>query len=704
MAFIKTIELKKIHLQKIRILLMMSGIMFVLQNCKMREDIQKLKKGSWAPELVIPLIDSRVAIEEILLKEDVKNFLIKDSADGSLILVYSDTVFSTKGQNVLVFPDQNTSQANTLPNIAFPDFTITDSVTFGQVVNNIDEPERSLILDTIGSVGFIPPIPPQNGGTYDFSPNSQFDYVTFASGSLTMSITNGFKVNIRQLTFSLINDKDASTIGTFSFNNIGPGTTQNSTVDISGKTFSNDLSASIDNFQSDGAFATIDTTDKMTISFTGSNIKVSGGSGVIPAGSYGGKDTIELKTNSGDILSKLVFKSGTFTSSITSFTLDSLQTTVKFLNFVNDLGDTLTQTYGIGSSNNTVDLTGYTANFINNAADTNGIIVEFNFTSLGGTVTYNAGDEYTLNISMTGLEFSYAEGKLGYHPFNLKLDTIPITVFRNIIESGTSKIVLDSPRITVIFNNSFGIPIRAKFDTLKYEQNLFFGGNIFDVGLDFNKDGNTGDSVLFNYPPLSQAGNFSETRVVIDNTTSKNNNITKFIEDAPANLFYKVSAATAPSTQNGFILDTSYFSVAVDVQIPLSGRLDGIVVRDTFKLDVPSLEDYKYANFKLYSENGFPIDVSVQLTFYNDSLVYNSNTVIDSLFRAGDDRSILKTGTDYYSQLIPFDETRFEKIKSTKAMLLKATFQTMPQGQSVKIYASDYLLVRLGLEGKLKIK
>jgi len=76
-----------------------------------------------------------------------------------------------------------------------------------------------------------------------------------------------------------------------------------------------------------------------------------------------------------------------------------------------------------------------------------------------------------------------------------------------------------------------------------------------------------------------------------------------------------------------FVNEDSYFLVSVDVELPLEGSINNLVLQDTLDFDMPSLEDANSVEFKNVITNGFPADLTLQAFFYDDSGV-----LLDSLF------------------------------------------------------------------------
>ena len=69
----------------------------------------------------------------------------------------------------------------------------------------------------------------------------------------------------------------------------------------------------------------------------------------------------------------------------------------------------------------------------------------------------------------------------------------------------------------------------------------------------------------------------------------------------------------------GFLTDTSFLSVDVVVELPLYGRAQGVEFSDTFDIDLSDLDRVTNADFKLVADNGFPMDIEMQIYFYDNA-------------------------------------------------------------------------------------
>lgn len=292
-------------------------------------------------------------------------------------------------------------------------------------------------------------------------------------------------------------------------------------------------------------------------------------------------------------------------------------------------------------------------------------------------------------ILIGNLAFSYAEGYLGQIVHSGGRDTIEIDFFDNWIRGD---VFFEDPVITFNFTNSFGIPTRSVIDVFNI---INVNGEVLPLESPFITNG-----IDFPYPLLSEVGQVKETNFVF---SRDNSNIREVLGSGPVAIDYDVDASTNPDANTalrGFVTDSSFYRVRVDVDLPLYGSAINFGVRDTFDIDFQSLENVDYAEFKLVTENALPVAIGVQGYFQDE----NGQT-LDSLFAtttrivAGAPVNALgrPTGTQTTITYSDFPADRFQNIRTAKRIEIVATFFTTTEGQqSVQILADQDVIVKLG--------
>lgn len=328
-----------------------------------------------------------------------------------------------------------------------------------------------------------------------------------------------------------------------------------------------------------------------------------------------------------------------------------------------------------------VDLAGYSITTENDS-----IYVEYYAEDTDGM---EIGPAEGTGILIAQLAFSYAEGYLGQINHSSDPDRIEIDFFDNWIRGD---VFFEDPVITFNFENSFGIPTRAivdQFDVISVD------GDTLPLESEFVTNG-----IDFPYPTLDQVGQTQSTDFVFN---KDNSNIREILSSGPVAINYDVSADTNPDGDTdirGFVTDSSYYRVRVDVDLPLYGWAINFSVRDTFDLNLSDLDNADYAAFKMVTENAMPVAIGVQ-GYFRDA----AGTVLDSLYETptrviagapvgADGRPTGVQETVTYSD---FPVERFKNIKNAAELEVVATFFTTTDGaQSVQILNDQDVKVRLG--------
>ena len=331
-----------------------------------------------------------------------------------------------------------------------------------------------------------------------------------------------------------------------------------------------------------------------------------------------------------------------------------------------------------------IDITGYTLVPTNNT-------INIHYQALlpdGSPVTLT-------NFSMVFINFetSYVEGYLGTDLYELPRDTIEIEFFENWTRGD---VYFVEPTILLGVENSFGFPVRSKTNILSI---LTVDGDSVALSSVYLED-STG--IDFDYPSLDEVGEVKTTNFYFDN---ENSNIAEVIGKGPVLVDYDIDAIPNPDSDTsirGFLTDSSYFKVQVEVNLPIYGTAVGFEARDTFSIDFSEYEKADYVEFKMIADNGIPVEVGLQ-AYFADS---NGN-ILDSLFVPADvvleaaavDGEGIVTARVEKTSFATFDDGRFQKIRGAKRIFLNASFSTANDGiDEVKIFSDQNVEFRMGMK------
>ena len=293
-------------------------------------------------------------------------------------------------------------------------------------------------------------------------------------------------------------------------------------------------------------------------------------------------------------------------------------------------------------------------------------------------------------VTIDDFQTSYVEGYLGSDIYELEPDTIVIDFFENWTRGD---VYFADPKINLYINNSFGFPVRSKVNVL----------NVFNVdgGVDTLESDYLND-INVDFPSFSEVG---ETKTTFFDFNKDNSNIDVILGNGPVAIDYDFDVVANPDsvTSNaGFMTDSSYMNVLVEVELPMYGAASGFEARDTFSINFEEYQDFDEVEFKVISENGIPLDVGVQIFFADQN-----GTLLDSLFTpsakileaAPVDGEGLPTAITEKITFTTFTGERFEKIKTAKKAFLRTSFSTINNGGTfVKILSTQEVEIRMGMK------
>ncbi len=306
-----------------------------------------------------------------------------------------------------------------------------------------------------------------------------------------------------------------------------------------------------------------------------------------------------------------------------------------------------------------------------------------------------AGDTITLDVVAlvnTNIYFSYFEGYLGDVKHRGERDTINIDFFDSWTQGD---VFFEDPKITIYIENSFGVPTRSVigvFDILTADgQRIPLESEFIDTvgGIDFD------------YPTVP-----GDVANMVFDFTSDNSNIVQVLGSRPIALDYQVDARMNPDTLvslRGFVTDSSYYNIQVEVDLPLFGRASGFGVMDEFQIDFNGYDEILEAEFKLVADNDIPLNIDGQAYF-----VDSSGVILDSLFDSGPVRIVSSAPVDVEGNVIArttqttfatFSAERFENVRKAVKISLEVFFSTFNDGQqSVKALKGQETEIRMGLK------
>jgi hypothetical protein len=308
------------------------------------------------------------------------------------------------------------------------------------------------------------------------------------------------------------------------------------------------------------------------------------------------------------------------------------------------------------------------------------------------------GQPYNLKSAggyqIQNFEFTYVKGYFGQSIFDGPQDSIAIDFFDKWKDGS---VYFSKPRMIITLDNSFGVPVRAimrQGEVVSLDGRRLPLQSPLTTGLDVN------------YPKINEVGKTKRTVVVFDQT---NSNIAEIMSSNPVGIQYDIDGLTNPDSNRsivGFMTDTSKFELQVEVEVPMIGKAKNFEVNDTFDINLSKATDLTQAEFKIITDNGMPIDLSLQGYFATDrGVVIDSMYAVKSPILRGAlvNSSGLPINITTTENLININAEKLKKIRTATKLIVRYAFSTTNGGSvPVRLTATQNVRVRIGVKFGLK--
>ena len=685
----------------------LSVLILTIHSC-MKDDYKwdNISLENYNPAVAAPIVKTRITLHDL-----VKNYLESDSSvlsvdpDSLLWVTYSSNLFKMELVDMFSISDQKITESFQVEPFTITNINQNVGVTMGSVVSSFADPEKSQIQSADGSTAPFPAIPAQAGGNHSAGTFTDFSTVSFSQGTLTLTVTNNWPIDLANLNIEIRNTVNNSIIGTVNYPSIQAGTAQSDAMDLTGKTMSNSIKANITNIESPGSggvsnLVPINLNDAININLATSNLMISHGAAVFPTKKVlDDTVSVDISIGNGEVLKTLRLKSGAIDYRINYGMKEDANITLS-LPYATLSAVPFSKVIQINSNNTTAtvvsgsfDLTGYEFDLTANNTDTNKIIARIvaDIISSNVPVPFSSTDGVSAELTLSNLDIEFLDGDLGIQSFNLDPDTVDLN-FNEL--DFDANITLADPRIDLTITNSFGMELGAdlsNINAINDQQTLALTG-LGNVTIGAPVYGNFGDSV--------------KTTISINTTTT---NIDDILAINPTKLIFGMNGSTNPGTTpfNNFITDASYFAVGMDIQIPLYGGINGFKLSDTLDFPKEAFKNVLVGNIKTEISNEFPLNVYVQAYFVDSNfMILDSlkNTPVKVLKSSIIDPSNgnMVSATTFYED-IELSKEKVENIRNANKIILVSDMATASGGANAKFYTKFGMDIRLGVYAKVKI-
>ncbi len=309
----------------------------------------------------------------------------------------------------------------------------------------------------------------------------------------------------------------------------------------------------------------------------------------------------------------------------------------------------------------------------------------------------SAGEYVNFGLLLSNMEFSLLKGYLPNANLSNGNDSLYIDIFKN--NEGGSFTLVD-PKIHLKFINSLGTSLRVYLNEFR---GVHQNGNAIDL---------LGYPNQFDFFAAPYRGGAYRDSLSLDRN---NSNLASYIDNKPYTNVYEYGIFTNPLNQQDrvWVLDTSVLQCDVELDFPLHGTAKDYSLESSAAINLDNEFDEFIASalMRLHSENGFPIDVALQV-YMEDSV---SGQILDSLFYADPiilasseiDQNGRTTMVHPLTKDIEFDQDRIQLLKQANRLRYVAYFNTIDQGgfqPDVKFFEDYHLLIQFGIQAKLEVE
>jgi len=696
-----------------------------LQSCvRDNLDFNKLTdQVIWSPGWAIPLAYGSIHISDMIKEmEDTLEFSDPDENGRRFLnFIYSnDSILSIQVNEFLEISEQEPLHEElSLGEMEIDDINYSHQLSLWDIVTNIDVSTGAFLLAHNGQMEKFPEITLQNAGVYDLDPMNDFSYLILSEGQIEYTVENRLPVAIQQLNMILKNKSDNSILGTMSFEDIPAGESRVESIDLSGKTLTNQIYFELSSISSPGSgneLVLINLDNIVNITVRTHSFKVVSGEAIISDQlieindlSFG-LDFSEINARITEIKlksTKINYDISTplpldmiITLKLPTVTIDNNMVEVPI--FIPGTSSTVNGTFDMDRA--IMDLSTDPDQPYNRIP----LLVSIEILGANSFVAFSSEDRFSMDFGFENMGFSYAKGYFGQIELGMEESEMPLPLeLLSNIDGGFS---LSNPSLDILIYSSLGIPIALDLD--------FSGESSNGVTQNINY---TGPQMILPYPLTIEQG---YTEGVLDYNKA-NSSIDELIGLPPSILRFSGSGTSNPNGFNdysNFITDTSKINFGIQMNFPLSIKAENLIFQDTMPLGANNNEGMEdpeneetdlnfdfIENASLYMDltHDLPVNINFELVLFDSLNQIKYDTIqADLLVAAIYNESGNLVELSHNKEIIELTGETMNNFSNTNSLILKAKISTYDPGDGtgpryVKIFSDYSLDFKLGLKADL---
>lgn len=622
--------------------------------------IKKPEAPSWRTNLTLPLATKTWTVPELIDKINQEN-LTTDSL-GNPLFFYEHVLDTVTIDASFAIADVAQSVAESLGVIDL-DPVAEQNFTIG-ISNPIGLP-AGIIPDT----------------SFDIAQNlpalGDFSSATIESGFALSTVSNNFGLDLDTVIVTISDILSGGVVATYSVpGGILNGAISVDTIDLAGKTISNELSMLI-HCHTPGAII-LSLADKSLSSAVGmpDGLQVSSATAVIPQITKDFSEAVDIDCD--HQLESAVLQSGRLVLDIGNNTNLSSILTITMADVLNNGSPmVISQPISAGQTSQFIyDLTGYTLEPVDQVMPQSlSIDVSATINSSGSSlVTISAGDDITVSAGIENMEFGSVAGIIGATTAD----------FVNIVEDieipkGFENLQLPSASAIITIENSVNVP------------------GSFTINID--GDGGQHKVITGNINPGSSQAPVTTT--IIDN------DMASFMNPIPSQITINGSATYGDGVTSGSIAPGDFITASIRLSSPLEMIIDSSTFEGGWEsaemdLDSSLVEGFKLARFYGTFINHLPVGVSAEILLSGDSATLYSNPEVRlgpitiSAGQLNPDGTVASPTIS--DEVIVLDEDELQILYRDTLWVGEYISLESTNGNSVRMTANDSLTIRAYIE------
>ena len=667
----------------------------IFSSCK-----HELETPSWDIDLITPIANSNVSIDQIVIEDSLIEIQSNDS--GLVSLFYQSNLEDIDFDSLINIDMIVPGKTERLDSINFPNISISDTISLGELVSTI--PLGSILFPN-GSSASIPFLPNViNADTFNVNASDYFETMILSDGVLYFEIKNNLPVDISNISCSLVNSSNLNIIASFNFPLIVSGSSAVDSISLAGLSIDKNIEAIINNIDVNASNGniTINYADNLISKISLKNLQITEATAFFPQQELS-REITETSFDLGDAqITEIGIKTGIVKISLISTIPDTGRIIYNIpslkKNGIPFSTEKIVPTTISGESTDYIfdfqdyvlDLTGKDGRIGGDTVNTIYSELITYIDSTGELVTLNQLDSF---YYFTEFIFSpkYALGYLGTDTVEFGPEIIENNIFNNIVGGN---IDLNNTELSVEINNYFGADANLVFTELTAENTNT--GIITTPTVD--EDGNNfiGHEYNINRATLINLENAN----IESSKTSIKLNADEILSILPDKISTSLNVYLNPNGQSSnpdFLFPEYPIDASIELKVPLNIIANDLHLRDTSDIDIQQNEDLEIDKVFLKIENGFPIDCD-----FNMILLDMNKNVIDTLFNNQFVSSGLMQNSVVVEKSISILDATVPNFDQIKNVVFDIKFNTDDVNNHVSIY-NDYTIDFL-LSVKLKTR